>query len=88
MIDSEREFAKSHLACRCDQSAQASGVHFKTEHTNILGRILDLREQGRNLGHIERFHVEHGMVCAVVHGVEDDLKIDDFSGRGQLRRHY
>lgn len=56
-------------------------VSASTERTNILCRILDLREQGRDLGHIERFHVEHGVVGAVIHGVEDDLKIDNFAGR-------
>ena len=53
----------------------------KTERTDILRRILNLREQGRDLGHIERFHVEHGVVGTVVHGVEHDLKIDNFAGR-------
>ena len=88
VVDSECKFTKSHLACRGNQSAQPSGVRFKTERTDILRRILDLREQGGDLGHIERFHVEHGVVSAVIHGVKDDLKIDNFAGRRQLRFHY
>jgi len=88
MVDSECKFTKGHLACQGDQSAQPSGAHFKTERTDILRRILDLREQGRDLGHIERFHVEHGVVSAVIHGVEDDLKIDNLARRRQLRFYY
>ena len=88
MVDGECKFTESHLAYQGNESAQPSGARYKTERTDILRRILDLREQGRDLGHIECFHVEHGMVSAIIHGVEDDLKVDNFSGRGQLRLHY
>ena len=87
MVDSERKFTKSHLACRYNQSARTSCTRFKSRRTDVLRGILNLREQGRDLGHVKRLHVEHGVVSSVIHGVEDNLKIDNFVGRRQLRYH-
>lgn len=87
MVESEREFTESHLTCHGDRSARASGFRFKTQRTDVLRSVLCLREQGWDLGHIERFRVEHGVIGAVVHCIKDDLKFDNFVSRRQLGFH-
>ena len=84
MVESECEFTESHLACKAHRSAWLSGVCSK-EPTDILRSILSLREHGWNFGHVESFRVEHGVISTVVHGIEDDLELDNRVRRGQLR---
>ena len=84
IVEGERELTKSHLACQANQSARVSGIGFKTKRTDVLRSILDLREHGWNFGHVESFRVEHCVIGAVVHGVEDDLEIDNLVRRRQL----
>ena len=55
MIESECKFTKSQITCESNQSARESGVCFKTKRTDVLGCILNLGEQGWNLGKVERF---------------------------------
>ena len=85
MIERERKFTKSQIACESKQSTRESGVCFKTKRTDVLRRILNLGEQGWDLGKVKRFRVEHGVVSAVVHSIKDDLELDDLVGRRQLR---
>ena len=81
IVESERKFAKSHLACQSKLSARVSGVHLRTRRTDVLCSILGLREQGWDLGHVESFRVEHCVVSAVVHSVKNDLEINNLVGR-------
>ena len=83
MIESECEFTESHLACKAHRSTLLSGVCSK-KPTDILRSILSLRKHGWDFGHVESFRVEHRVISAVVHGIKDDLELDNRVRRGQL----
>jgi hypothetical protein len=61
------------------------GARFETKRTDVLSGVLNLREHSWDLGEVEGFRVEHGVVGAVIHGIEGDLKFDNLVRGRQLR---
>ena len=49
----------------------------RNQRTDVLSSILNLREYGWDLGEVVSYRVKHRVVCAVVHGIERDLEVDN-----------
>ena len=84
VVQGECQFTETHLGCERNPMSLSDRDVLEGRRTDVLGGILNLGEYRRDLWEVVGYRVEHGMVGAVVHGVECNLKFYDLVWGRQL----